>query len=179
MDRVDDARATYTEATKLCKDSIPLWLLLADLEVIVEKISMAVIPCELCCDYNDYNATCDKVSAGNVTKARSVVEKGRLRNPGNELLWMKAVSCKTFSMTSFHLTLMSNLSCQVKMEAEAGLPDIAKTVLARALQVSNSLSSNHSSHTTCHRNAPPLASCGLSPSRWRRSRGGRLEAWTR
>ena len=37
LDRVDDARATYTEATKLCKDSIPLWLLLADLEVIVKK----------------------------------------------------------------------------------------------------------------------------------------------
>ena len=64
------------------------------------KKSRAVIPCELCCDYNDNNATCDivptQVSAGNVTKARSVVEKGRLRNPGNELLWMKAVSCKTF-----------------------------------------------------------------------------------
>ena len=89
-----------------------------------------------------------QVSAGNVTKARSVVEKGRLRNPGNELLWMKAVSCKTILATSHHLTLLSNLSCQVKMEAEAGLPDIAKTVLARALQVSDSLSSNHSSHTT-------------------------------
>ena len=38
LDRVDDARATYTEATKLCKDSIPLWLLLADLEVIVKKL---------------------------------------------------------------------------------------------------------------------------------------------
>ena len=37
LDRVDDARATYTEATKLCKDSIPLWLLLADLEVIVKN----------------------------------------------------------------------------------------------------------------------------------------------
>ena len=83
-----------------------------------------------------------QVSAGNVTKARSVVEKGRLRNPGNELLWMKAVSCKTILVTSHHhLTLLSNLSCQVKMEAEAGLPDIAKTVLARALQVSDSLSS--------------------------------------
>ena len=44
LDRVDDARATYTEATKLCKDSIPLWLLLADLEVIVKKISRAAIP---------------------------------------------------------------------------------------------------------------------------------------
>ena len=34
---------------------------------------------------------CKQVAAGNVTKARSVVEKGRLRNPGNDLLWMKAV----------------------------------------------------------------------------------------
>ena len=47
LDRVDDARATYTEATKLCKDSIPLWLLLADLEVIVKIISRAVNPCGL------------------------------------------------------------------------------------------------------------------------------------
>merc|ERR1719357_2137423 len=81
---VQEGLTKFQDSAKLCKDSIPLWLLLADLEV----------------------------SAGNVTKARSVVEKGRLRNPGNELLWMKAV----------------------KMEAEAGLPDIAKTVLAKALQ---------------------------------------------
>ena len=33
LNRIEDARATYTEATKTCKDSIPLWLLLADLEV--------------------------------------------------------------------------------------------------------------------------------------------------
>ena len=91
-----------------------------------------------------------QVSAGNVTKARSVVEKGRLRNPGNELLWMKAVSCKTSLVTSHHLTLTSNLSCQVKMEAEAGLPDIAKTVLARALQVSDSLSCNETLPTPHH-----------------------------
>ena len=38
------------------------------------------------------NPFAKKVAAGNVTKARSVVEKGRLRNPGNDLLWMKAVS---------------------------------------------------------------------------------------
>ena len=38
LDRLEDARATYTEATKTCKDSIPLWLLLADLEVSFERI---------------------------------------------------------------------------------------------------------------------------------------------
>ena len=154
LDRVDDARATYTEATKLCKDSIPLWLLLADLEVIVKKISRAFIPCELCCDYNDNNATCDivltQVSAGNVTKARSVVEKGRLRNPGNELLWMKAVSCNTLLVTSNPLTLHSNLS---NIPGEDG----GRGRAARYCQncpgksssgESHSLSSNHSSHNT-------------------------------
>ena len=33
LNQIEDARATYTEATKTCKDSIPLWILLADLEV--------------------------------------------------------------------------------------------------------------------------------------------------
>ena len=64
-----------------------------------------------------------------MTKARSVVEKGRLRNPGNDFLWMKAVSIFTQETLSFDKVN------QVRMEAEAGLPDIAKTVLARALQV--------------------------------------------
>ena len=49
--KVQEARETYTLATKTCKDSIPLWILLAELEV----------------------------KAGAVTKARSVIEKGRLR----------------------------------------------------------------------------------------------------
>ena len=83
LNRIEDARATYTEATKTCKDSIPLWLLLADLEVSspsLEKKKMSSFVKK------------NQVTAGNVTKARSVVEKGRLRNPGNDLLWMKAVS---------------------------------------------------------------------------------------
>ena len=87
LGQLDDARATYTEATKTCKDSIPLWLLLADLEVrFPMQPSFIVLSC-ICSLF-----TLLQVTAGNVTKARSVVEKGRLRNPGNDLLWMKAVS---------------------------------------------------------------------------------------
>jgi len=81
---VDAARTTYTEGTKKCPDSIPLWLLLAELEC----------------------------KEGTVTKARSVVEKGRLRNNSTPELWLKAI----------------------RIESQAGMVDIAKTVLARALQ---------------------------------------------
>ena len=87
LDRIEDARATYTEATKTCKDSIPLWLLLADLEVSFPSNLLFIFTNAFCKTY----FVCKQVTAGNVTKARSVVEKGRLRNPGNDLLWMKAV----------------------------------------------------------------------------------------
>ena len=57
---------------------------------------------------------------------------------------------------------------QVKMEAEAGLPDIAKTVLARALQVLVFRLQNQSFvpwgicfGNTKFRNAQLLADCGL------------------
>ena len=88
LGQLDDARATYTEATKTCKDSIPLWLLLADLEVRfpMQPSFIVVLSTKVA------SVHCLQVTAGNVTKARSVVEKGRLRNPGNDLLWMKAVS---------------------------------------------------------------------------------------
>ena len=81
LNQIEDARATYTEATKTCKDSIPLWILLADLEVSSPSFK-----------WKNYIHFQKQVAAGNVTKARSVVEKGRLRNPGNDFLWMKAVS---------------------------------------------------------------------------------------
>ena len=87
LGQLDDARATYTEATKTCKDSIPLWLLLADLEVRFPMQPSFFVPSTKVASVH-----CLQVTAGNVTKARSVVEKGRLRNPGNDLLWMKAVS---------------------------------------------------------------------------------------
>merc|ERR1719411_1495843 len=59
----DMARQTYSDAVRKCPDSIPLWLLFAELE-------------------------CQK---GTVTKARSVIEKARLRNPANDQLWLKAI----------------------------------------------------------------------------------------
>jgi len=81
---LDAARLTYTEGTKQCPSSIPLWTLLADLEL----------------------------QCNNTTKARSVIEKARLRNPKNPDLWLKSI----------------------RIESDAGLEDIAKAVLARSLQ---------------------------------------------
>jgi len=84
LKKIDSARTTYTEGTKLCPSSIPLWILLADLELSVK----------------------------NTTKARSVIEKARLRNPRNAELWLKSI----------------------RIESDAGMEDIAAAVLARSLQ---------------------------------------------
>jgi hypothetical protein len=66
---------------KKCATSVPLWLLLSALE---EK-------------------------RGNLTKARSVLEKGRLRNPSCAQLWLEAV----------------------RIEIRAGLKAIANTLMAK------------------------------------------------
>lgn len=66
---------------KKCPSSVPIWRLLAHLE---EK-------------------------RGLLTKARSVLEKGRLRNPKNPELWLEAV----------------------RIESRAGLKDIANTLMAK------------------------------------------------
>ena len=60
----DEARQWYTDGVRRCQGAIPLWILLSRLEE----------------------------SQGNVTKARSDLEKARLRNPKNEDLWMASVS---------------------------------------------------------------------------------------
>lgn len=48
---------------------------------------------------------------GLLTKARSVLEKGRLRNPKNPELWLEAV----------------------RVESRAGLKDIANTLMAKGM----------------------------------------------
>lgn len=84
----DSARETYNNALKKVPvgQSVPLWLLLSRLE-------------EKC---------------GLLTKARSVLEKGRLKNPKNPQLWLEAV----------------------RVEFRGGLKDIANNLMAKALQVS-------------------------------------------
>jgi len=57
------ARSAFQTAVKKCTQCIPLWCTYADLEM----------------------------KDGHVTKARSVVEKARLRNPQNPELWLKAI----------------------------------------------------------------------------------------
>ena len=56
---------------------------------------------------------CDlELREGNVTKGRSVIEKGRLRNPQNDRLWLRAV----------------------RMEAKYGQKEQAMALMSRALQ---------------------------------------------
>ncbi|XP_018318977.1 pre-mRNA-processing factor 6 isoform X2 [Agrilus planipennis] len=69
---------------KKCPNSIPLWLLLSRLE---EK-------------------------RGLLTKARSVLERARLKNPKNDILWLEAI----------------------RVEIRAGMKDIAMPMIAKALQ---------------------------------------------
>ena len=51
-------------------------------------------------------------SRGQVTKARSVLDKARLRNPKNDILWREAI----------------------RIELRAGMKDVARSLAARALQ---------------------------------------------
>ena len=67
MDDVPNARKWYAKGLENCKDSVPLWLLLARLE---EEM-------------------------GNNVKARSVLERARLKNPCNDTLWMESIQVAT------------------------------------------------------------------------------------
>ena len=66
---------------KKCPNSIPLWRLLTHLEY----------------------------RAGRVTKARSVLEKGRLKNPKNDELWLEAVRIENQNVATHNMahTLMA------------------------------------------------------------------------
>ncbi|XP_040565039.1 pre-mRNA-processing factor 6 [Lepeophtheirus salmonis] len=61
--RKEDARDTYNVTIKKCTSCIPAWCELADLEV----------------------------NEGNVTRARSILEKARLRNPKTPTLWLRSI----------------------------------------------------------------------------------------
>ena len=60
---IKEARDAYSQATKKCSQAIPLWTLWSKLEE----------------------------SQKQLTKARSILEKSRLRNPQNSLLWLESV----------------------------------------------------------------------------------------
>ncbi|QQP54989.1 PremRNAprocessing factor 6like [Caligus rogercresseyi] len=63
LGRKEAARDTYNLTVKKCTACIPAWCELADLEI----------------------------KEGNVTRARSILEKGRLRNPKNGVLWLRSI----------------------------------------------------------------------------------------
>lgn len=60
---VKEAREAYSLASKKCPQAIPLWILWSRLEE----------------------------SQKQLTKARSILEKARLRNPQNSVLWLESV----------------------------------------------------------------------------------------
>lgn len=61
--KIQEARESYSAATKKCPQAIPLWTLWSRLEE----------------------------SQRQLTKARSILEKARLRNPQNPQLWLESV----------------------------------------------------------------------------------------
>ena len=62
---IEEARTAYNAGLSHCPGSVPLWILLARLE--------------------------EGPGGGGLTKARSVLEKGRQKNPANEELWLEAI----------------------------------------------------------------------------------------
>ncbi|KAJ0174561.1 hypothetical protein K1T71_009669 [Dendrolimus kikuchii] len=84
MGKNDEAHNTYSQGLKKCPTSVPMWILLSRLE---EKMK-------------------------HVTKARSVLEKARLRNLKNPELWLESV----------------------RLERRNGSAEIANAVMAKALQ---------------------------------------------
>lgn len=60
---VKEAREAYSQSSKKCPQAVPLWILWSRLEE----------------------------SQKQLTKARSILEKARLRNPQNPVLWLESV----------------------------------------------------------------------------------------
>ena len=67
-----ETEKTYAVAVKKCPSCIPLWCQFADLEL----------------------------KDGNTIRARSLIEKARLRNPQNPVLWLKAIRIEWNSGTT-------------------------------------------------------------------------------
>jgi len=63
LGNIREARESYSQSVKKCPQAIPLWILWSRLEE----------------------------SQKQLTKARSILEKARLRNPQNPLLWLESV----------------------------------------------------------------------------------------
>lgn len=75
----DLAREAFQDGIKKCPNSIPLWILLAKLEI-----------------------KCDQV-----IKARSVLEKARTRNPQNPVLWLHSIRLEGKYLNKLYSTIYS------------------------------------------------------------------------
>ena len=79
MNDIANARKFYAKGLENCRDSIPLWLLLARLEEDLGKY------------FNSFRTRNKIQFSGNNVKARSVLERARLKNPCNDVLWIESI----------------------------------------------------------------------------------------
>ena len=115
---VDGARGLYQRGTKLCPTSIPLWKLAARLEVrcFAAAASLYCLPTPHPQPVGVVVVVLRGVSqekAGAGTKARAILEFGRLQNRKNPELWVESV----------------------RLELRTGNEKLATSLLAQALQV--------------------------------------------
>ena len=90
---VQKAREAYNAGTRQAKHSVPLWLLLSRLEE----------------------------TAKNFTKARSVLERGRLANPKNPVLWTEAIR---FERRRNNMKEANHLQAMAMQDCPASTPGI-------------------------------------------------------
>jgi len=118
LDKTQEALGLVKAGIKQFSDTDKLWMMLGQLQHQLNMVD------EARATYTEGTKRCPnsiplwilladlELFVKNTTKARSVVEKGRLRNPKNPELWLNSI----------------------RIEVDAGLDDIGKAVLARALQ---------------------------------------------
>jgi pre-mRNA-processing factor 6 len=136
---LDKARKIYQEGIEKCKESnlvVSLWILASRLEERAHTFVMVL-------DTGVEASSSATISSG-VTKARSLMELARLHNPKNDQLWLEAT----------------------RLERRSGNPQLADSLLARALQESPKSGALLAEHITT---APRVAQKGRSASAIKRN----------
>eukprot|EP00913_Durusdinium_trenchii_P031191 g29207.t1 len=133
-----EATKFFERGLQKCPRSVPLWLCAVECEIKQQKY----------------------------TKARSLLEKARLRNPGADLLWLKGVEVELLDGSerlSHHLmskALQDPTDLTDRRGSEGSEEQIETDPLATLRSSAREL-----------RSAPPAAFYGQRPSSWSRSRG--------
>ena len=98
---LEKARKVYQEGLEKCPNNIVLWILASRLEESAHTFGDPVV-----------NGSSTSTVGAGFTKARSLLELGRLKNPKNDELWLEAV----------------------RLERRSGNQKLAESLMARALQ---------------------------------------------